>query len=151
METIESYCATQLSLLDAADEILRNEVKDLRDGLWKEAADRSITLHRTFAIRQSTNRMRVDWQKMKHYQSQGVSRVAFQRISLNDSPKTRKSYKQSATKFGKVDHAHRGFLTRYDPVLATIRQKADMIGDAREVISKLMVLAKATEMEVVES
>jgi hypothetical protein len=32
-------------MLDAADEILRNEVKDLRDGLWKEAADRKITLN----------------------------------------------------------------------------------------------------------
>ncbi|PJE40532.1 MAG: hypothetical protein CUR33_16140 [Pseudomonas sp.] len=131
-------------MLDAADEILRNEVKDLRDGLWKEAADRKITLYRTFAVREAPNRLRVDWQKMKHYTANGVACVAFERLTLNNSSKNRKSYKQSTTAFGRVDSFHSLVLTRLDPLLMIIREKADLIGDARVIITKLEYLAKAT-------
>jgi hypothetical protein len=150
VDTIESLGAAHLLMLDKADAILKKEVLDLRDALWVEASERNKTLYRSFAIRETPLRLRVDWQVMRHYQHDGENKIAFTRIKLNHSKDTRPSYAQNKILFGKVDAFHKDFLNRYDKVLETIRMKADMIGDLREQHIKLYNLAKATEEETLD-
>ncbi|WP_417286447.1 hypothetical protein [Cobetia marina] len=150
MNTIENLGAAHLAMLDQADELLKKEVLDLREALWREAKERDKVLYRSFAIRQTALRLRVDWQVMNHYQHKGENKIAFTRIKLNKSKDTRPSYAQSKTYFQKVDGFHADVLARYDPLLATIREKADMIGNLRDQHIKLFNLAKATEGETLE-
>lgn len=143
MNSIESFAGGVLALLDQAEENLKNQVKELRDALWAEADDRGVVLYRSFAVRETPFRFRVDWQVMKHHKSADGHKVFFKRITLNKSNSARPNYAQSATLFGRyTDRLHSDLLTRYDTKLQVIRKMADLIGDAREAQLKLETLAK---------
>jgi len=142
-KTVE-HVDEQLAAVDASDSRLKEMVAALNQEMWNEAVREGFVLVRAVQVRQSTNRFRVDWCRLKHVKPKGsgATKIHPQRIPLNKSV-SKKTYRQSMTGMGKLDQNHLSLFNRYDEKFAAIRELADRNGDYRAGLLRMRVIMGA--------